>query len=147
MQIDGYVQALKDDLAAVAALGDESTARAAQLLGVALESAFGRRLLEALTEATLELEEQLGGVRVEVRLSGSEPHLVVVQDEPAPGPADEASSARITLRLPESLKSRIEDAAAREGVSVNTWVLHVLLRGTESRRQQPGRRLTGFGQS
>jgi hypothetical protein len=147
MQIDGYVQALKDDLAAVAALGDESTARAAQLLGVALESAFGRRLLEALTEATLELEEQLGGVRVEVRLSGNEPQLVVVQDEPAPGPADETSSARITLRLPESPKSRIEDAAAREGVSVNTWVLHVLLRGTEPRRHQPGRRLTGFGQS
>ena len=45
MQIDGYVQALREDLARVAAVGDESTARAAELLAVALESALGRRLL------------------------------------------------------------------------------------------------------
>jgi hypothetical protein len=147
MQIEGYVQALQADLAAVAAVGDESTARAAQLLGIALESAFARRLLEALTEASLELEEQLGGVRIEVRLSGNEPQLVVVQAEPAQGPADEAASARITLRLPESLKARIEEAAAREGASVNTWIVHTLMRGSEPRRHHAGRRLTGFGQS
>ena len=50
MQIDGYVQALREDLARVAAVGDESTARAAELLAVALESALGRRLLEALQD-------------------------------------------------------------------------------------------------
>jgi hypothetical protein len=132
----------------VAAVGDENTARAAQLLGVALESAFARRLLEALTEATLELGEPLGGVRIEVRLSGSEPQLVVVQEESAPGPADEAASARITLRLPESLKARVEEVAAREGTSVNTWIVHALTRGLESRRHRAGgRRLTGFGES
>jgi hypothetical protein len=147
MQIEGYVQALQEDLAAVAAVGDESTARAARLLGVALESALGRRLLEALTEATLELEEQLEGARVEVRLSGSEPQLVVVRDEPEQGAADEAASARITLRLPESLKARIEGAAARDGVSVNTWIVQALGRGAEPRRQHAGRRMTGFGQS
>jgi hypothetical protein len=148
MQIEGYVQALQADLAAVAALGDEGTARAAQLLGVALESALARRLLEALTEASLELEEQLGGVRIEVRLSGNEPQLVVVQEEPAQGPADETASARITLRLPESLKTKIEEAAARQGASVNTWIVHTLMRGAEpSRLHQTGRRLTGFGQS
>ena len=59
MQIDGYVQALREDLARVAAVGDESTARAAELLAVALESAIGRRLLEALGEAALELNGQL----------------------------------------------------------------------------------------
>lgn len=148
MQIDGYVQALREDLAAVAALGDETTVRAAQLLAVALESSFGRRLLEALTEASLELNEQLDGGRVEVRLSGGDPQLVLVGEEAAPGPADEAMSARITLRLPESLKSRIEDAAAREAVSVNTWIVHQLLRGAEPRRGgRGGRRLTGYGSS
>ena len=147
MQIEGYVQALQDDLAAVAALGDENTARAAQLLGVALESAFTRRLLEALTEASLELGEQLGGVRIEVRLSGDDPRLVVVQEESAPA-ADEAASARITLRLPESLKAHIEEAAAREGASVNTWIVHALMRGLASRHHRAGgRRLTGFGES
>lgn len=148
MQIDGYVQALREDLASVAALGDESTSRAAQLLAVALESALGRRLLEALTEATLELSSQLEGARVEIRLAGGEPQLVVVaEDEPRSGAADEDYSARITLRLPESLKSRIEAAASREGASVNTWIVHQLLRGAEPRRAGAGRRLTGFGQS
>src|SRR5207244_11692502 len=100
MQIEGYVQALQEDLAAVAALGDESTARAAQLLGVALESAFARRLLEALTEASLELGEQLGDVLIEVRLSGREPQLGGAPEAPTPGPAAERGSAPVTLRLP-----------------------------------------------
>ena len=148
MQIDGYVQALREDLASVAALGDESTQRAAQLLAVALESALGRRLLEALTEATLELSGQLEGARVDVRLAGGEPQLVLVaEEERVSGATDEDYSARITLRLPESLKSRIEAAAAGEGVSVNTWIVHQLLRGAEPRRRGAGRRLTGFGQS
>ena len=80
MQIEGYVQALRDDLARVAAVGDESTARAAELLAVALESSFGRRLQEALGEAALELSSQLDTGRIEVRIAGGDPELVLVQD-------------------------------------------------------------------
>src|SRR6267154_2654229 len=112
MQIDGYVQALREDLARIAAVGDESTARAAELLAGALESALGRRLLEAL---------------------------------------DEAYTARISLRLPESLKVRLEAAAARDGVSVNTWLVQALMRHAHSEpRPSSGgsrRRLTGYGRS
>ena len=61
MQIDGHIQALREDLARIAAVGDESTARAAELLAVALESSIGRRLIEALGEAALELNDQLDG--------------------------------------------------------------------------------------
>src|SRR3954470_22427098 len=153
MQIDGYVQALREDLARIAAVGDESTARAAELLAVALESALGRRLLEALGEAALELSGQLEDGRVEVRFAGSDPELVLVRDEaePALEPADEAYTARISLRLPESLKVRLEVAAAREGVSVNTWLVQALLRHahSESRPSTGGsrRRLTGYGRS
>src|SRR5579872_4420326 len=102
MQIDGYVQALRDDLARVAAVGDESTARAAELLAVALESSLGRRLQEALAEAALELSPQLDHGRVEVRVAGGDPELVYVNyAAPSPSePADEAYNARITLRLP-----------------------------------------------
>ena len=152
MQIDGYVQAIREDLARVAAVGDESTARAAELLSVALESAVGRRLLEALGEAALELSSQLEDGRGEVRLVGSDPELVLVRDEAeAPvEPADEAFTARITLRLPESLKVRLETAATREGVSVNTWVVQMLSRTAESRSATAAgsrRRLTGYGRS
>jgi hypothetical protein len=152
MQIDGYVQALREDLARVAAVGDESTARAAELLAVALESALGRRLLEALGEAALELSGQLEDGRVEVRFAGSDPELVLVRDEAeAPvEPADEAFTARITLRLPESLKARLEAAAAREGVSVNTWLVQALSRHQDAPRPSSGgsrRRLTGYGRS
>jgi HicB family len=153
MQIDGYVQALRDDLARIAAVGDESTTRAAELLSVALESAVGRRLLEALGEAALELNHQLDSGRVEVRFAGSDPELVYVPDEDAaPAEADEAFTARITLRLPESLKARLDAAASVHGVSVNTWLVQVLARSLESRTPSSGgnasrRRLTGYGRS
>jgi hypothetical protein len=152
MQIEGYVQALRDDLARVAALGDESTARAAELLSVALESSLGRRLQEALGEAALELSSQLDSGRVEVRIAGGDPELVLVRDEDgttAAEPADEAFTARITLRLPESLKARLEAAANREGVSVNTWLVQMLHHAAEPRGHSGGsrRRLTGYGRS
>jgi hypothetical protein len=151
MQIDGYVQALREDLARIAAVGDESTARAADLLSVALESAVGRRLLEALGEAALELNSQLDSGRVEVRFAGSDPELVYIPDEEAAPaePADEAFTARITLRLPESLKTRLDAAAALHGMSVNTWLVQVLVRTLEPRTPSGGsrRRLTGYGRS
>jgi hypothetical protein len=151
MQIDGYVQALREDLARVAAVGDESTARAAELLAVALESSLGRRLQEALAEAALELSAQLDEGRVEVRVAGGDPELVYV-NEAAPVQAEateEASTARITLRLPESLKSRLEAAAATSGLSVNTWLVQAISRALEPRPPSGGnrRRLTGYGRS
>jgi hypothetical protein len=152
MQIDGHVQALREDLARIAAVGDESTARAAELLSVALESAVGRRLLEALGEAALELNSQLDSGRVEVRFAGSDPELVYIPDEEAAPaePADEAFTARITLRLPESLKTRLDAAAALHGMSVNTWLVNVLQRTLETRPTTSSgsrRRLTGYGRS
>src|SRR5438270_9506259 len=147
MQVDNYVQAVCEDLARVAAVGDDSTARAAELLVVALESSLGRRLQEALAEAALELSPQLEQGSVEVRVAGGDLDLVYVNDaEPVSTEAsDEAFSARITLRLPESLKSRLEAAAATSGVSVNTWLVHTLTRALEPRPSAGGsRRLTGY---
>src|ERR1043165_5017336 len=124
MQIDGIIQALREDLARVASLGDENTSRAADILSAAIESSLGRRLQDALAEAALELNDQLESSHVELRVAGHDLQLVLVrEDGTAPEPADEAFSARITLRLPESLKQRVETAAAREGASVNTWLV------------------------
>jgi hypothetical protein len=150
VQIDGYIQALREDLARIAAVGDESTPRAAELVAVALESALGRRLMEALGEAALELSPQLDGGRVEVRFAGADPELVYVReevDEPETA-ADDPLSARITLRLPDSLKVRVEEAASRDGVSVNTWIVQALGRiSSGGTRRSSGRRLTGYGRS
>lgn len=151
MHLESYVQALREDLARVAMVGDESTARTAELLAVALESSLGRRLQEALAEAALELSAQLDQGSVEVRVAGGDPELVYVNDG-EPGPVETAEgvfSARITLRLPEALKSRLEAAAASSGVSVNSWLVQALTRLLEPRPSLGGsrRRLTGYGRS
>jgi len=150
MQIDGHIQALREDLGRVAALGDEATARAAELLSVAIEASLARRIQDVLAEAALELNAQLDAAHVEVRIAGRDPELVLVrEDGSAPEPVDEAFSARISLRLPESLKQRIESAANREGVSANTWLVQALQRSVESHRSTSGsrNRLSGYGQS
>jgi predicted HicB family RNase H-like nuclease len=151
MQIDGTIQALREDLVRVAALGDESTSRAAELLSLALESSLGRRIQDALAEAALELNDQLESAHVELRVAGHDLQLVLVrEDGTVPEQADEAFSARITLRLPESLKQRVESAAAREGASVNTWLVQALQRAVESRRPSSSgsrNRLTGYGRN
>lgn len=152
MQIDGTIQALREDLARIAAVGDESTARAAGLLAVALDAAVRQRLIEALGEAALELSAQLDDGRIEVRYAGADPELVFVREESevpqAPASTDTELTARITLRLPDSLKQRIEDAASRELVSVNTWIVQALVRNASApARRSSGRRLTGYGRS
>ena len=147
MQLQRFVDALKADLTAVAELGDETTADAAGRLVVTLQASVGLRLLDALSEAVLELNEKLPAGHVEVRLSGQNPELVYVSDEPeAPvGAADEAYTARITLRLPEALKGAVERAASRDGVSVNTWIVRALSRtSTAAPAGQSGNRLTGY---
>ena len=150
MQIDGLIQALREDLVRVAALGDETTSRAADLLSVAIEASLGRRIQDVLAQAALELNDQLETAHVEVRIAGHDLQLVLVrEDGTTPEQVDEALSARITLRLPESLKERVESAASRDGSSVNTWLVQVLQRAVESHRPMSvGRnRLTGYGRS
>jgi predicted HicB family RNase H-like nuclease len=152
MQIDGTIQALREDLVRFAALGDENTSRAAELLSVAIESSLGRRLQDALAEAALELNDQLESAHVELRVAGHDLQLVLVrEDGSAPEQVDEAFSARITLRLPESLKQKVESAATREGASVNTWLVQALQRAVESRRPSSSggsrNRLTGYGRN
>jgi hypothetical protein len=73
----------------------------------------------------------------------------VFVDAPADaGTVGEELSARISLRLPDSLKASVEKAAEREGISVNAWLVRAIARATESRPvQSTGRRLSGYAQS
>jgi hypothetical protein len=154
VQLRPFVEGLQADLAEIAAIGDDSVAEAAWRLTAAVGASAGLRLLDALTEVALEVTNQLPSGHVEVRLSGQDPTLVYVEEaaEPAPpaGSAEDALVARISLRLPEGLKSAVEAAASREGVSVNTWLVRAISRAVGSGgggRRGPGNRLTGFGRS
>jgi hypothetical protein len=68
--------------------------------------------------------------------------------ESQPRDADEGGTSRITLRLPEHLKPRIDEAAARAGLSVNAWLVRVVsaaLAPDDPDRRAAGRAGTQFG--
>jgi len=157
MQTTPYVDALLADLESMAALGDEAVADAARRLSQKLRASAGLRLLDLLGAEVMTTSQaaevlEVPATRlyhhVEVRLVGQEPSLVYVDEEPsAPAPAagGEDASARITLRLSEALKTAVEAAAAREGVSVNTWIVRALSSSsTAAPAAQTGNRLTGY---
>jgi hypothetical protein len=105
--------------------------------------------MDALSEAAAELSEELPTGRVEVRIAGGDVSLTFVrdQDEPADVPVDE-DSARITLRIPESLKTQAEESASREGISLNAWLIRTVKRGLDNERPMSrGHRMRGFAQS
>ena len=150
MNVAAYVEALQQDLANVAGIGDEAIAEAARRISAALESSLRLRLMDALGEAAAELTNQLPDGHVEVRVSAGEPELVYVPDPGAPPPSGlEDLTARITLRLPETLKTIVDAAAQEAGVSANTWLLQQITRSADptKRRSSGGRRMTGYGQS
>jgi hypothetical protein len=160
-----YVEQLRRELVASAELGgDEARALAERLTGP-LEASLRLALLSALSAAAEEITSQLAPGSVDVRLRGGDLGFVVTpppvpeppdQPEPAPAPApppaadgDEAATARITLRLPEQLKGRLEDAAGREGFSVNTWLVRAVsqaLEATSGSRPADSRRSRKYGQ-
>jgi hypothetical protein len=150
VQLDSHIQAIQEDLAVTAGLGDEATAEAARRLSEALGSTLHLRLLDLLGEAVLEIGGQLEAGRIEVRLAGRDPELVVVTDE-APDSAQfgfgEEHSGRITLRLPDSLKVSVEAAAASEGISTNAWLVRTIARMVDHRSSKRSRnRIQGYAQ-
>ena len=151
MQLDSHVQSIQQELAAAAARGDEELAEVARRMGEALAATLHLHLLDLLGEAALEIGGQLESGRVEVRLAGRDPELVVITDEvPDAGQvgAGEELSGRISLRLPESLKAGVEAAAAREGISSNAWLVRTIARSLGHQRSAgKGRnRMQGYAQ-
>jgi hypothetical protein len=149
MNLTIILEGVQQDLQGLAELGDERSAQIAQRLGDALASNLRLKLFDLLSQAAVELSAKLPSGHIEVRLAGQEPELVFV-DAPgdAGGMAGEELTARISLRLPESLKTAVERSADREGISVNAWLVRAIARATESRPlHMGGKRLSGYAQS
>jgi hypothetical protein len=171
MDLTSYVSNLGREFATLAETGgDEARALVERLTG-SLESAIRMTLLDALSAAADEITRDLAPGSVELRLRGRDPNFVVtvlpgesiedvVEDDPATADggaliAEDGPSSRINVRLPEQLKAAVEEAAAKEGRSVNAWLVRAasaaLQRSDRDRRpDQPGsgkrtrQRLTGW---
>jgi hypothetical protein len=162
MDLTPFVEQLRRELAVAAAPGGEEAQALAERLTAPLESSVRLALLSALSAAAEELTSQLAPGSVDVRLRGSDIGFVVTPPpaevpHPAPAPeaavpdADDGSTIRITLRLPEQLKTRVEEAAARLGSSVNTWLVRAvadaLARADRPPAAEPRRSRWSSGQS
>jgi hypothetical protein len=143
MDLSPYVEQLRRELVAAAEVGGDEARALAERLTAPLEASVRLALLSALSTAAEEITGQLAPGAVDVRLRGGDIGFVVsgppLHEEPPapaaadlPGPeAEDGGTARITLRLPEQLKARVEEAAGREGFSVNTWLVRAVTRGLE----------------
>jgi len=164
MDLSPFIDQLRRDLVAAADTGTDAVRTAAGHLAAALDPAARIVLLDALVSAADELTSG-SDVIVDVRLRGREvvlalQHAVPVLPEPPTPPAPpsppsevEEGTARVSLRLPETLKSRAEEAAAIDGISLNTWLVRaaaLVLDGSARSPSTPrrrGNRLSGWAAS
>jgi len=142
MDITPYVDHLRRDLAAAAEAGGPEIAQAAERLAMALDPAARLALMEAISQAASEITAEMPAGGVDVRLNGRELDFVVDVAPTAPAPPqppapptpgeleEEGGLARVTLRIPESVKTRAEELAASSGHSLNTWLVQVIRAAT-----------------
>lgn len=155
VELTRYVEGLRQKLLVAAGVGDSEARDTAERLVTPLSAAVRLVLLEALSAATDEITRELAPGAVELRLRGLEPHFVVTPPPadptaesgfehprrlPLPPPAptapgsvsmgtfssDDRTTSRINFRPPEHLKTRIEEAAGRDGLSVNAWLVRAV---------------------
>jgi hypothetical protein len=170
MDLTTYVSRLREELAAAAELGGSDARALAERLTAPMESAFRLALLDALSAAADEITRDLAPGSVELRLRSGDPGFVVTPPpaetpapevapygampaSPPPPDADEGGVSRINFRLSEQLKARIEQAAARDGLSVNAWLVRAASAAAQQQTAPPtvtshhtfgGQRYTGW---
>jgi hypothetical protein len=144
MDLTPYVDTLRRELAVAAEAGGEDARELAERLTAPLESATRLTMLNVLSAAMDEITRELAPGSVDVRLRGLDPDFVVTPPPvdiiaaesavphaeplkaPVPVEGDEGGTARVNLRLPAHLKARAEEAATREGLSVNAWLVRAV---------------------
>jgi len=169
MDLSRYVDDLQQRLAVAAEASGDDARQLAQRLTAPLDAAVRLVLLDALSTAAGEISAELAPGSVDLRLRGGDPEFVVAAPpalveptaasalpatEPMPNADLDGGTSRTTLRLPEHLKAQVEVAAARDGISVNAWLVRAVAGALEqpvgrtSSQQRPeqrdARRLTGW---
>jgi hypothetical protein len=146
MNLTPYVASIEDSLLAAAAAGDDGTRRTAGVLAAALDPAVRLAIMNALVEAAADVTDALGDHVVDIRLDGGDIGVVVSPLPDFDGEAIEdairlsdasGELSRVTLRLPEQLKTEAERAAAGQGVSLNTWLARAVREALRSETTGP----------
>ena len=176
MELTRYVEELKQQLVATAEIGGDDARSLADRLVPHLDGMVRLVLLDALSAAADEITTELAPGSVSVRLRGREPEFDVVAPPEAMTSHDVTSSSttspagtaarreplvegddgeisRITLRLPEHLKTQLEQAATTDRLSVNAWLVRAVADALDHHTPGPGpttaspvggQRLTGW---
>lgn len=149
MNISSYVTQVRDGVTQAAALADDHTRQVAERLGGAIDASTRLALISALSDAAGTISAELAPASVELRMVGQDPEFVVsvppVDSEPTllvpeANSAESASAvedqgsdpddepiARISLRLPQSVKARVDEKAAAEQISTNAWLIRAVM--------------------
>ncbi|MFI7450144.1 hypothetical protein ACIBQX_21820 [Nonomuraea sp. NPDC049714] len=172
MDLTPYIDALRRELMLAAEAGDPDARELAERLTAPLESAVRLTLLEALSAAAGEITRELAPGSVDLRLRGRDPTFLVTpapagrSTEAAPkgslrsalagavevamgvrapmSESDEGGMARISLRVPDHLKARVEEAAGLEGLSINAWLVRAVSAALEPGSHGSDRHYTGW---
>ena len=118
MELEGYVNNLREQLAVAASAGGEEALSLAQRLTAALESAVRLTLLDALSAAAAEITGELAPGSVELRLRGGEPEFVVTVP-PAETAGEQTDSRELTARWPDAYRYKLE-----QSLQVAAWLEH-----------------------
>ena len=145
MDVSTLVTQLEAAVAGQVALasGDPAVESAAESIVAALEPALRQSVMDLAEQAAAEVRAQIPGHRVDVVLIDGEPSLRLTAEDDDSTVPDDDYEARITLRLPEALKSLIEESANAAGDSVNSWMVKTVSSRVKVRRRPGGTRVTG----
>lgn len=157
MNLTPYVESVRNGVSDAAALADDHTRQVASRLGSAISASTRLALIDALCDAADAISADLAPGSVVVRMAGSEPQFIVERppaaateptlllpptgSDPEPeesAEVDDEPVARISLRLPASVKARVDEMADRDQISTNAWLLRAVMDALSIRRGTDG---------
>jgi len=148
MDLSPYIESVREGVVSASSLADEQTQHVAERLGTAIESSTRLALIQALSDAAGSISAEMAPSSVELRMVGQDPEFVVsiqtaeaeptlllpdaepdldATGESSANETDDEPVARITLRLPQSVKARVDEVASSEGISTNAWLIRAVM--------------------